>query len=149
MSMECENKGLPGFNAAISKKGILRKTIAEKVGIPYTTLWKIVSGELKRIDPVILKKIAIELECSIDDLLASSNPRQPPPYPAEADEERKKDNNSITKGVVVTVQITVNSEGANTQLLVNLPGIISSEDCPKILEEIRKQILDRVEKLNG
>jgi DNA-binding Xre family transcriptional regulator len=73
--MELDIKGLPGFETAISKKGILRKTLAEKIGIPYPALWKIVSGELKRIDPAILRKISTELGCSVDDLL---NPPQPP-----------------------------------------------------------------------
>ncbi len=67
--------GLPGFEFAISKKGILRKDLAEKIGISYQGLWKIVSGELKRIDPEILKRIACELDCSVDFLL--TNPPQP------------------------------------------------------------------------
>lgn len=47
------------------------------------------------------------------------------------------------------MQVTLDAEGAHTQLVVKLPGIIRKEDCPDILEEIRKQILERVGKLEG
>ncbi|MDR2175584.1 MAG: hypothetical protein LBO82_06570 [Synergistaceae bacterium] len=47
------------------------------------------------------------------------------------------------------MQVTLNSEGANTRLVVNLPGVISKEDCPGIVEEIRRQILEQIRKLEG
>ena len=65
---------LPGFENAIAKKGIMRKDLAEKIGITYPALWKITSGEMKRIDPEILRQMAAELDCTVDDLL---NPPQP------------------------------------------------------------------------
>lgn len=65
---------LPGFQNAISKKGIKRKDLAEKLGISYPELWKIVFGGMKRIDPDILRRMACELDCIADFLLDPAAP---------------------------------------------------------------------------
>jgi DNA-binding Xre family transcriptional regulator len=61
--------GLPGFEHAISEKGIQRKFLARKLNVSYATLWKMVSGAMKRIDPAILRRMAELLDCTTDELL--------------------------------------------------------------------------------
>jgi DNA-binding Xre family transcriptional regulator len=63
------NKVIPGLASAIAKKGIRPVFLAEKIGIPYYRLWKVVSGKNKLINPEILRKLSVELDCSVDELL--------------------------------------------------------------------------------
>jgi DNA-binding Xre family transcriptional regulator len=53
----------------MSKKGIRRDFLAKQLHVTYGTLWKIVSGAMKRIDPALLRKMAEVLDCRTDDLL--------------------------------------------------------------------------------
>ena len=60
---------LPGFNVALERKGLRKDFLAKRLGLTTSALWKTVSGFQKRIDPVLLRNIAKELDCTVDELL--------------------------------------------------------------------------------